>query len=186
MNLVGEIILGQLGKRSEHDRLLGHGTSTTLIYGEHGELEPVSVFGAHCDPASKGDTPPPFLIQDFESDITEAYVSWAPLSGIQSIRTFYNKDAGLCMGIIFYYENGGLRAVGQCRRYVDYSTLAVQPSVLCYQSTIERHSVRVEVGSDVIHQHVGNGWKCLVLGDGVLTFSFTESWSYISQRIQWP
>lgn len=181
MKLVGEIILGQLGKRLEHDRLLGHGTSITFIYGEPEELKPVSVFGAHCDPTNQRATPPPFSIQDLEPDIPDTYISWATLSGIKSICTFYDKDTGLCRGIIFYYENGGLRAVGQCRRHVDCSKRAVKPSVLCYRS--QRNGIQVEVGPDSIHQHASDGWTCLALGEGVLTFSFNEDLSSISQQI---
>lgn len=194
MNLVGEIILGQLGKRSEQDRLLGYGNRVSFIYGEPKELQPVSIFGAHSSSPSEGDIPRPFSVQDFVPDIAETYFSWAPLSGIQSIRAFYDEGTGLCRGIVFHYESGGSRAVGQCRQHVDCSTLAVRPSSLCFQPTVyltslrkrERRGVRVELSADAIHQHICNGWKCLPLGDGVLTFSFTDDSSYISHEMHWP
>jgi hypothetical protein len=170
------------------DRLLGHGTRITFIYGEPGELQPVSIFGAYCGPQSTGDIPRPFFIQDFAPEKRKAYFSWAPLNNIQAIRVFYCKDIGLCKGLIFRYENGGMRAVGQCRLHIDNDMVVVQPSRLCFRPTLystsrrirQCHGVRVELGADGTHEHVDDGWKCLYLGQGVLTFSFTEDSSYIS------
>lgn len=194
MNLVGEVILGEIGRRPEQDDLLGYGTSITFIYGEPKELQPISVFGGHSAAPSKEEFPCPFSTQDPIPNIGARYFSWAPLSGIRSIRTFYDEGTGLCRGIIFQYENGGLRAVGQCRLHVDSSTLVVRPSVLCFQltsyftspNTPSRQGVRVDLGADATHQHIGNGWKCLRLGSGVLTFSFDHGSSYISHDVHWP
>lgn len=191
---MGEIILGRLGKRYELDRLLGHGTSMTFIYGEPKELQPISNFGAHCYAPNAGDIPPVFSIQDFEPDVAETYFSWAPLSGIRSIRTFNDKSTGLCRGIIFQYDNGGLRAVGQCRQPVDPSTLVLRPSMLCFRSTSfstsQRgpicHGVLVKLAADGMHRHDCSGWNCLHLGVGVLTFSFTSDSSYMSHQVHWP
>ena len=133
-------------------------------------------------------------MQDFRPDVDDAYFSWAPLEGIQSICGFYDKETGLCRGLIFQYENGGLRAVGECRKNLDDSVLAVKPSVLCFQAAPNLASwrapqaigVRVEFENDGDHEHVGDGWECLHIGHGVLTFSFTEDSSSISHRSQWP
>ncbi|KAI1291217.1 hypothetical protein F5Y03DRAFT_403573 [Xylaria venustula] len=174
MSLAGEVILGRSENRPEKHVLLGSGTPMTLIYGEPQELQPISIFGAYPSPG--GDIPL-FEAQDFEPDIAGAYFSWAPLSHIQSVNTFYDGNTRLCKGIIFHYRNGGSRALGQCCLNIDqsisYSTSA---------GRLQRHGVRVEVTGDDAHEHSDSGWKCLPLRNGVLTFSFTEDSSYMSLR----
>lgn len=165
-----------------------------MIYGEPAEQQPVHAFGARHGAFGRDKFPAPFSMQDFRPDVDNAYFSWAPLEGIQSIRGFYDKDTGLCRGLIFQYENGGLRAVGECRKHLDDDVLTVKPPVLCFQPAPNLASwgkpkaigVRVELGNDVDHEHTGEGWECLHLGHGVLTFSFTEDASSISYRSQLP
>ncbi|KAK5630102.1 hypothetical protein RRF57_005817 [Xylaria bambusicola] len=187
MSLAGEVILGRSENPPEKHVLLGSGTPITLIYGEPQELQPISIFGAYPSP---GSDIPLFETPEFEPDITGAYFSWAPLSDIQLVNTFYDEDTGLCKGIIFHYRNGGSRALGQCRLNVDQSMTVIEPCVLCFQSASystsagrsQRHGVRVEVTRDGAHEHSDSGWKCLPIGNGVLTFSFTEDSSYMSLR----
>lgn len=187
MSLAGEITLGRSENGPKKDVFLGSGTPMTLIYGEPQELQPISIFGAYPSPG--GDIPL-FSGQGFEPDIAGTYFSWASLSHIQSVNTFYDRDTGLCKGIIFHYRNGGSRALGQCRLNVDQSVMVIRPCALCFQSTsysasagrLQHHGVRVEVTVDDAHRHSGSGWKCLPLGNGVLTFSFSEDSSYISLR----
>lgn len=194
MDLAGDVILGQLGVRTTQDRLLGYGTPLTLIYGEPAGQRDVPVIGARQGTSRRDKFPAPFPMQDFKPDMKDAYFSWAPLDGIQSIRGFYDRDTGLCRGLIFQYENGGLRAVGECRRHIDNSILAVKPSVLCFQPAPNLASwrapkaigVRVELENDGDHGHTGEGWECLRIGHGVLTFSFTEDSSSISHRSHLP
>ncbi|KAL2759487.1 hypothetical protein ACRALDRAFT_2030768 [Sodiomyces alcalophilus JCM 7366] len=188
--LSGDVIIGCLGQRSDLDRLLGK-DQITFIYGEPDELQPVLVFGASCPtPVEKSGFPRPFSLQDFQPTPPRAYFSWAPLKDVLSTHTFYDKDTGLCRGIILYYENGGSRAVGQCRLHVDDSILVARPSRLCFQATTyltrirkqERHGVRVEFGAggDDPHGHGGGeGWECRPLR-GVLELTFTEDASYLA------
>lgn len=159
----------------------------TLVYGEPDELQPVSIFGASS--ARKSGFPQPFSLQDFRPEPAGAYFSWAPLRGVLSTCTFYERDTGLCRGIVIYYENGGSRAIGQCRLHVDSSISVVRPTRICFQITTyltrlrkrERRGVRVEFGGDDDdpHRHSGEGWKCLPLL-GVLKLSFTEDSSYVA------
>lgn len=156
--------------------------------------QPVPVLGARHGTSGRDKFPAPFSMQDFNPDVDDAYFSWASLEDIQSIRGFYDKDTGLCRGLIFRYRNGGLRAVGECRKHLDGSVLAVKPSVLCFQPAPNLASwrapkaigVRVELENDGDHEHAGEGWECLRIGHGVLTFSFTEDSSSISHQSQWP
>ncbi|RSL68076.1 hypothetical protein CEP53_002751 [Fusarium sp. AF-6] len=194
LDLSGEVILGQMGKRVAQDSLIGYGAPLTLIYGEPVGQQPVPVLGARHGTLERDKFPAPFSIQDFRPDVDDAYFSWAPLDSIQSIRGFYDKDTGLCRGLIFQYENGGLRAVGECRKHLDDDVLVVKPSVICFQPAPNMASwrapkaigVRVELGNDIDHEHTCEGWKCMRLGNGVLTFSFTEDTSSISHRTQLP
>lgn len=188
MSLAGEVILGHSENGPQKHAVLGSGTPMTLIYGEPQELQPISIFGAYPSPG--GDIPS-FAMHGFEPDIAGIYFSWAPLSHIQSVSIFYDGDTGLCKGVIFHYRNGGSRALGQCCLNVDQSMMVIEPCVLCFQGTsystsagrLRRHGVRVEVtGENDAHQHSDSGWKCLPLGNGVLTFSFTEDSSYLSLR----
>ncbi|KAI0399968.1 hypothetical protein F4802DRAFT_610471 [Xylaria palmicola] len=185
MSLAGEVILGCSENKHEEHVLLGSGTPMTLIYEEPQELQSISIFGTYPSP---GSDIPSFAVQRFESGTAGTYFSWASLSHIQSANIFYDRDTGLCRGIIFHYENGGSRAVGQCRLKVDESMMVIQPCVLYFQSTsystsagrLQRHGVRVEITGDATHQHSNNGWQCVPFGSGALTFSFTEDSSYIS------
>lgn len=153
-------------------------------------MHPVSIFGASCAlPAKKADFPPPFSSYNFQLEPKTAYFSWAPLEGVLSTRTFYDDDTGLCRGIVLCYENGGSRAVGQCRLNVDNSVSVSRPTRLCYQNTTyltplrrwERPGVRVKfwASGDDSHQHDGEGWECLPLG-GFLQLSFTYDTSYVT------
>ena len=161
-----------------------------MIYGEPEELQPISIFGASCArPCKKEDFPQPFPLQDFRPEPAGAYFSWAPLRAVLSTRTFYEKDTGLCRGIVVYYENGGSRAVGQCRLHVDGSTLVARPTRICFLAIMylsrlgkrERHGIRVEFWGDGHHphRHNGEGWKCRPLR-GDVQLSFTEDSSYLA------
>ncbi|KAI0389747.1 hypothetical protein F5Y17DRAFT_469442 [Xylariaceae sp. FL0594] len=189
LSLAGEVVLGRPGNRSEKPVLLGSGTPMTLIYGEPQELQSFSIFGAYPAPVGHHTLSSP--AQEYEPDMDGAYFSCAPLSDIRSVNTFYDGDTGLCRGIIFHYRNGGSRALGQCRLNVGPSKSITEPRVLCFQSTSypisggrwQRDGVRVEFREDTArHEHSGSGWECVPLGNGVLTFSFTEDSSWISLR----
>ena len=76
------------------------------------------------------------------------------VSGVLSARAFYDGDNGLCRGILLCYENGGERAVGQCRIHVDRSLSVLRPTRVCVRDTTylislrkwERSGVEVEFG----------------------------------------
>ncbi|KAK3943303.1 hypothetical protein QBC46DRAFT_44724 [Diplogelasinospora grovesii] len=49
-------------------------------------------------------------------------LSWASLDSVRQVKVFFDEDlgsSGACRGLLFEYENGGQRAVGQCRIGVD-------------------------------------------------------------------
>jgi hypothetical protein len=164
----------------------------TFTYGEleYGKIpDRSSVFGGYLSP--RGNVTP-FPLQESEPNMMDedVYFSWAPLTQIQSVNNFHDMSSGACNGIIFYYSNGGERAVGQCHLGVDRSKIVSHPGVLCFQTTWREYrrgpldcSVWVESTADVPHQHTGTGWQCVPLSDGVLTFSFaTHGSSMIAIR----
>ncbi|KAK3941536.1 hypothetical protein QBC46DRAFT_430920 [Diplogelasinospora grovesii] len=63
-----------------------------------------------------------------------AYFSWAPLGGVASTLVFYDQRTGSCRGIVFHYQNGGSRAVGECRLHVDPAESVVRPARLCFRA----------------------------------------------------
>lgn len=126
-------------------------------------------------------------MQDFKPEPEGAYFSWAPLAGVLSARTLYDADSGLCRGILFRYENGGERAVGQCRLGADRRMSVLRPTRVCLRDTTyltrlrkqERAGVEVEFGAGGEACRHGEGWRCLALR-GVMKFSFTAYSSYVS------
>ena len=113
----------------------------------------------------------------------------APLEGVLSTRTFYDDDTRMCMGIVLCYENGGSRAVGQCRVNVDNSVSVARPTSICYQNTTyltplrkwKLPGVRVKFwgSGDDSHRHEGEGWECRPLR-GFLQLSFADDTSYVT------
>lgn len=57
------------------------------------------------------------------------------LAGVSSARTFYDADSGLSRGILYRYDSGGERAVGQCRVGVDRSMSVLRPTRVCVRDT---------------------------------------------------
>ena len=189
MQLAGDVILGRLGQRVEPDRLLIRETPPTLIYQEPEELQPVFMLGGYDPrPPFERKHPPLFWPQDYHTKPSGSCFSWATLSGVAFVQTFFDDDNGMCRGILIRYENGGSRALGQCRLHVDSSVTVVKPTRFCFQPTtyltspqkLERSGVRAEFGQAEPHEHTdGEGWECLPLC-GTLKFSFTQDSSCIS------
>lgn len=160
-----------------------------MIYGEPDDPQPVSIFGASCPPSTEGAD---FPIPTFRKPRLvpgRACFSTAPLQDVSRARMFYDPDTWLCRGILLWYENGGSRAVGQCRVHVDDSTTVDRPTRLCFQATTYltskkwvRPGVRVRFGrdgdGDGAHRHSDEGWKCRPL-DGILTVFFTHDSFYL-------
>ncbi|KAF5688883.1 hypothetical protein FDENT_4599 [Fusarium denticulatum] len=62
-----------------------------------------------------------------------------PLQGTTRIDVFTCKATGLCRGMIFGYEDGAQRAVGQCRMGIDNVTTHINPTRICYSDTMRAH-----------------------------------------------
>ncbi|PNP80040.1 hypothetical protein FNYG_06750 [Fusarium nygamai] len=62
-----------------------------------------------------------------------------PLQGTTRIDVFTCKATGLCRGMLFGYEDGAQRAVGQCRMGIDNATTYINPTRICYSDTMRAH-----------------------------------------------
>lgn len=133
--LIGDVFVGSRSKGQVKDLFLDASTSLTMVYGEPRERYPISFFGTYCGTSSTQTFPSPFrLIKRGPCPINDAYFSWAPLHDVSSTLVFYDQETGFCRGIVFCYQNQGLRAVGQCRLQVDPAESIVQPVQLCFQA----------------------------------------------------
>ncbi|KAG5745989.1 hypothetical protein H9Q72_011038 [Fusarium xylarioides] len=62
-----------------------------------------------------------------------------PLQGTTRIDLFTCKTTGLCRGMLFGYEDGAQRAVGQCRMGIDNVTTYINPTRICYSDKMRAH-----------------------------------------------
>ena len=169
----------------------GSGERVTLIYGEPRDGECVPLIGGYCP--TWGPLPRHFAALQSRpepGDDCDLYFSSAPLGMISSASILYDEETGLCRGILFEYENGGLRTVGQYRLHVDPSKKKyMRPSTICFRTTTcltrdwrrEFRGIHVEFGPcDSRHKHLpDDGWLCRALG-GTLVFWFSSRHSMMT------
>ncbi|EWG36251.1 hypothetical protein FVEG_14642 [Fusarium verticillioides 7600] len=62
-----------------------------------------------------------------------------PLQGTTRIDVFTCKATDLCRGMLFGYEDGAQRAVGQCRLGIDNVTTYINPTRICYSDAMWPH-----------------------------------------------
>ncbi len=96
---------------------LEKGQPKTLFYEEPERGKPISTIGVYCAGYEKHlseeflySSPPecPFVDKD------TVYHSSASLENVKCARVFLATEDGPCTGILFEYDNGSQRAVGQC------------------------------------------------------------------------
>ena len=117
--------------------------------------------------------------------------SHAPLEHVRRIRVFYHDDGVHCRGMVFEYDNGGQRAVGQCRVLVDECETYERPSSIAF-ANIMRTSIDGATGK--VHRYPnsvqvsfdgpcmdGNKWSHYAMA-GTLEFWFTFSLESVSVR----
>jgi hypothetical protein len=181
MQLGGDVSVG-LGHFEEAKDLLLSKAPTTIIYDEL-EQRPVSVFGAYSTGVEKKNLPvTPFsrpLVDD--PPFPCAYVSLAPLECVSHVRIFNDEARGFCVGILFEYQNGAQRSLGQCRIGVDPSQDCAEPSHICLRRQIYSRpetpaplqATMVKSTSEQTHDHdKQQGWTCYGM-QGRLEFWFS-------------
>lgn len=94
--------------------------------------------------------------------------SAAPLKNVVQATVFHRPGTNLSSGVLFDYENGGRRAVGECRIGHDSSTTYAKPRAMCVRleryeqgpHLLSRPAVQVEFFGDEEHSHAQPYWSC--------------------------
>jgi len=190
MELIGDVVIGLQSKDQVKDRCLAASPPLTMIYGEPSEGCPVRFFGAHSGSPSDEAHPKPFRLEKpgpcpIDND---AYFSWAPLCAVLSTLVFYDHNTGSCRGILFRYQNGGSRAVGQCRLQVDPAESVVQPARFCFRANScpsrwnrMTQTVQVKFKQGARNNHTEkdiDGWESHPM-KGLVKFWFTPESSFL-------
>jgi hypothetical protein len=155
MEKAGDINIGRAGFYAEYpdptagqkkptkmpDQCLSANGPVTFLYGEPKDGFVVPFLGAYnrnssaeLDSPNLVDLPRGFLLEKsgFKHVKTEhGYYSRAPLSQVLASTVFYHPISRCCRGIILKYENGGCRALGQCRVNADASDTVDRPQQIC-------------------------------------------------------
>ncbi|KAK3941210.1 hypothetical protein QBC46DRAFT_458524 [Diplogelasinospora grovesii] len=159
--LEGDLIIGRQGSSTRgtiRDARYSKSTPITMVYSDESK-KPFSAEHPGINPLKESD----------------AYFSWAPLDGVVSALTFYDQRTGLCRGIVFHYENGGARAVGQCRLHVDPAVRVLRPLRICFQAELLAYQgTRVKFHDRDEHESGDENecsWECRPLV-GYMTFWF--------------
>jgi hypothetical protein len=106
--------------------------------------------------------------------------SSASLEAVKFAAVFLQEGSTLCRGVLFEYDNGAQRAVGECRIGVQASTTYATPSVLCVfgEPELASEAVTVEFAKSDHHHEDAGGWDCYPMS-GVLNFWFTYNQTYL-------
>ncbi|CAH0048133.1 unnamed protein product [Clonostachys solani] len=182
--LAGEVILGPLPARNRYQDVVLAPSYPKLLIHNITEFGPITVFGAFAPERDDSMSVPDFSDSP-PSNVPSrpALFSSASLQSVTCIEVFESIQTGASSGILFHYENGAQRAVGNCRTGLDSVQTYIKPSRLCWQSTSERpHSMRViykfESGDCSTHQHNDDNWVCMAL-EGTMEFWFSQEDSSI-------
>jgi hypothetical protein len=98
--------------------------------------------------------PVPAYHYEFPKDYSWYFHSYAPLEGVCRVRVFYHDDGVHCAGMLLDYENGGQRALGQCRLHVARSRTYERPSSIAYSNVLSLIGASPVVGLPTYHQRV--------------------------------
>ncbi|CAK7234565.1 hypothetical protein SBRCBS47491_008990 [Sporothrix bragantina] len=206
----GDVYVGPMMSEPREDTLMASTPPISLLYStlESFILSVVGAYSGSSTPLPKPLPPlsPPFGEHQFRPTLTAndqmSKISTAPLDGIVRVRVFTDPVRGFDRGLLFFYENGGQRALGQCRvGGVDNITDYERPACLCvtrdgYTHVIKKPAPR-EPGTQTWHvfyaqcadelEHVHNDhddeeggtniWLCIPLGKpgcGQLQMTFSS------------
>lgn len=128
---MGDIAIGSPYSEDTLENVLSKGPSEILIYNT-AETRPISVIGAYSNIRHDSGPIAPFRpSQAGEPLVQNAYFSSAPLENVNGIKVFDERKNRFCTGILLEYENGGQRALGQCRFNVDLARVYRRPVRIC-------------------------------------------------------
>lgn len=118
-----------------------------------------------------------------QETLSPTYFSSAPADRITSAYVFETGGSHLCQGILLNYDNGGQRALGQCRLGIDQSKEYIRPIGICFRRVLcltddwrrKVHGIQVEFTSLCCSHSTANTWQCQPLsGASELRFWFSE------------
>lgn len=123
------------------------------------------------------------------------------------MRAFVDAKRSICRGLLLTYDNGGMRALGECRLGVDDSWATTHPAAICFQEKrywtypSETYKEMLQYGAavaitavadsnntDVVqagqqqqqHMHAeDDGWTCCTIGQGILHFYWMGNVEYM-------
>jgi hypothetical protein len=88
-----------------------------------------------------------------------------------------NRHGEYCRGLLFNYENGTQRVLGQCRLYVDPYQTFIKPLSFCFKRILVEpgaNRTMVQFGDDLVHSHgEDDSWTCFSMV-GTLGFYFRK------------
>lgn len=135
------------------------------------------IVGAYGPKWSSADSRPFVFPQELPSPKSMGYTTYfssAPMAEVHRVDVFEDRETRLCRGILFEYQNGGSRAVGQCRLGVDVRREYELPLTISFRSI--EGGILVRLG-ECPCTHPREGWECCSLGAGTLYFWFAEKCS---------
>lgn len=140
--------------------------------------------GAYTPP-SDAPAPAPFSYPTIQQHFNAPCYSEAPLSNVIRALVFHEEGAQNCRGILFYYANGGKRAVGECRVGVLPSIAFPAPERICLADVADTrlvirhererslHGTMVLFSAGKDHGHGKEDWACYKMR-GEVRFWFTS------------
>ncbi|KAL6787067.1 hypothetical protein J3E68DRAFT_445606 [Trichoderma sp. SZMC 28012] len=190
MEKAGDITIGQRQPGCGEDKVLAAQNSVSLVYCEPNKREMLSFFGAYqASPATFDVASRPTFADPGANQMGRfTYYSWASLDGVSSVRIFYEDDFDFCRGLMFYYENGASRTVGDCRVQRDREATANKPTQICFRTKIpeiESHEngigtvCKLRVEFEHHNGHDDERWHCLPF-KGIIRFWIAGEFSWLS------
>ncbi|KAM6477672.1 hypothetical protein HDV62DRAFT_372746 [Trichoderma sp. SZMC 28011] len=193
MEKAGDITIGQRQGNCGEDKVLAVQNSVSLVYCEPNKREMLSFFGAYqASPATFDVTSRPTFADTGANRMGRfTYCSWASLDGVSSVRIFYEDDFDFCRGLMFYYENGASRTVGDCRVQRDREAAVNKPTQICFRTKIPESDngengigtvCKLRVEFDHHNGHDDERWHCRPFR-GIIRFWIAGgfSWLYVEQ-----
>ncbi|KAL7905387.1 hypothetical protein GGI35DRAFT_460585 [Trichoderma velutinum] len=190
MEKAGDITIGQRQPGCTEDKVLAAQNPISLVYCESHQGDMLSFFGAYqANPATFDvATRPKFADPGAKQMGQFTYYSWASLDGVSSVVIFYEDDTEFCRGLMFYYENGARRTVGDCRVQMDREATVDKPTQICYRTKIPESEngengigsvCKLRVEFEHHHGHDDERWHCLPFR-GIMRFWIARGFSWLS------
>ncbi|KAG5985266.1 hypothetical protein E4U55_007368 [Claviceps digitariae] len=113
-------------------------------------------------------------------EVPHKMLSHASLDNVVTVRVFYRDDSGNRAGILLKYENGGQRAMGQCRLGIDRVEEHIRPTHICFPPN-ETWSSRAATFASDPTIYLEENWSCRPM-TGSLIFAWTEQTAIFLHR----